>query len=175
MVRRWTKHLGQEEAIRLMMWNNSDPSFSLRFLVSFLSIFLLGTWISWLPFSGANDRANSGKGVSRADLVTKLDVLKVIDYPFQFLVWWCWRFLKMDHPSSLSLSVSLNTQNNTHEHIRYFCLSYFIGLASILRYACQFSFLELQVPHELSFYLNDFVRMKTGLQVWVKFAVCFSG
>lgn len=87
-----------------MMWNNSDPSFSLRFLVSFLSIFLLGTWISWLPFSGANDRANSGKGVSRADLVTKLDVLKVLDYPFQFLVWWCWRFFKMDHPSFLSLS-----------------------------------------------------------------------
>ncbi|CAB4281833.1 unnamed protein product [Prunus armeniaca] len=74
MVRRWTKHLGQEEAIRLMMWNNSDPSFSLR--------------------------ANSGKGVSRADLVTKLDVLKV--------------------------------------------------------------------PYELSFYLNDFVRMKTGLQMVIQ-------
>ncbi|KAM7489432.1 hypothetical protein LguiB_026916 [Lonicera macranthoides] len=30
MVRRWTKYLGCEEAIQLMTWNNSDPSFSLR-------------------------------------------------------------------------------------------------------------------------------------------------
>nr|XP_011461882.1 PREDICTED: probable 28S rRNA (cytosine-C(5))-methyltransferase isoform X2 [Fragaria vesca subsp. vesca] len=52
MVRRWTKHLGQEETIRLMTWNNSDPSFSLR--------------------------ANSGKGISRADLVTKLNLLKIV-------------------------------------------------------------------------------------------------
>ncbi|KDP39311.1 hypothetical protein JCGZ_01068 [Jatropha curcas] len=51
MVRRWTKYLGQEEAIRLMMWNNSDPSFSLR--------------------------ANSGKGVTRDDLVMRLNSLKV--------------------------------------------------------------------------------------------------
>lgn len=29
MVRRWIKFLGQEEAVRLMNWNNSDPSFSL--------------------------------------------------------------------------------------------------------------------------------------------------
>ncbi|KHN23839.1 Ribosomal RNA small subunit methyltransferase B [Glycine soja] len=26
MVRRWTKYLGQEEAIKLMIWNNSEPS-----------------------------------------------------------------------------------------------------------------------------------------------------
>ena len=32
MVRRWTKYLGQEEAIKLMKWNNSDPTYSLRFL-----------------------------------------------------------------------------------------------------------------------------------------------
>lgn len=32
MVRRWAKYLGEEEAIGLMKWNNSDPSFSLRFL-----------------------------------------------------------------------------------------------------------------------------------------------
>eukprot|EP00257_Ricinus_communis_P018331 XP_015577031.1 uncharacterized protein LOC8286857 isoform X2 [Ricinus communis] len=51
MVRRWTKYLGQEEAIRLMIWNNSDPSFSLR--------------------------ANGGKGVTRDDLVTRLNLLKV--------------------------------------------------------------------------------------------------
>ncbi|KAL6313912.1 hypothetical protein AAG906_010331 [Vitis piasezkii] len=51
MVRRWTKYLGQEEAIKLMMWNNSEPSFSLR--------------------------ANSGKGFTRADLVMRLKMLKV--------------------------------------------------------------------------------------------------
>ncbi|PON94003.1 rRNA small subunit methyltransferase B [Trema orientale] len=51
MVRRWTKYLGKEEAIKLMAWNNSDPSFSLR--------------------------ANSEKGISRADLETKLNSLKV--------------------------------------------------------------------------------------------------
>ncbi|KAJ8754959.1 hypothetical protein K2173_015471 [Erythroxylum novogranatense] len=51
MVRRWTKYLGQEEAIRLMMWNNSNPTFSLR--------------------------ANNAKGFTRADLVMRLDLLKV--------------------------------------------------------------------------------------------------
>ncbi|XP_058219008.1 uncharacterized protein LOC131329701 isoform X1 [Rhododendron vialii] len=51
MVRRWTKYLGVEEAIKLMIWNNTDPSFSLR--------------------------ANSGKGFTRADLVTRLQMLKV--------------------------------------------------------------------------------------------------
>ncbi|WCJ33111.1 Ribosomal RNA small subunit methyltransferase B [Euphorbia peplus] len=51
MVRRWTKYLGQEDAIRLMMWNNSDPSFSLR--------------------------ANSAKGVTRNDLAMQLNDLKV--------------------------------------------------------------------------------------------------
>lgn len=51
MVRRWTKYLGQEEAIQLMMWNNSDPSFSLR--------------------------ANSAKGITRDDLVMQLNSLEV--------------------------------------------------------------------------------------------------
>lgn len=51
MVRRWTKYLGQEEAIKLMMWNNSDPSYSLR--------------------------ANRAKGFTRADLVLQLEMLKV--------------------------------------------------------------------------------------------------
>ncbi|XP_059666565.1 uncharacterized protein LOC132312279 isoform X2 [Cornus florida] len=51
MVRRWRKYLGLEEAIKLMIWNNSDPSYSLR--------------------------ANSGKGFTRADLVMRLETLKV--------------------------------------------------------------------------------------------------
>ncbi|KAK6149411.1 hypothetical protein DH2020_016936 [Rehmannia glutinosa] len=51
MVRRWTKYLGLEEAIKLMMWNNADPCFSLR--------------------------ANTGKGFTREDLVTELEMLKV--------------------------------------------------------------------------------------------------
>ncbi|KAL2945074.1 putative ribosomal RNA small subunit methyltransferase B [Bienertia sinuspersici] len=49
MVRRWTKYLGQEAAIRLMMWNNADPSFSLR--------------------------ANLAKGLTREDLITKLNMM----------------------------------------------------------------------------------------------------
>ncbi|GAV68829.1 NusB domain-containing protein/Nol1_Nop2_Fmu domain-containing protein [Cephalotus follicularis] len=52
MVRRWTRYFGQEEAIKLMMWNNRDPSFSLR--------------------------ANKGRGVTRADLVMQLNSLKVL-------------------------------------------------------------------------------------------------
>lgn len=51
MVRRWTKYFGREEAIKLMVWNNSEPSYSLR--------------------------ANTGKGVTRADLVKHLDMLEV--------------------------------------------------------------------------------------------------
>ncbi|KAL2495957.1 NOL1/NOP2/sun family protein/antitermination NusB domain-containing protein [Forsythia ovata] len=51
MVRRWMKYLGQEKAIELMTWNNSDPYFSLR--------------------------ANTGKGFTRADLVTQLEMFKV--------------------------------------------------------------------------------------------------
>ncbi|KAK7299927.1 hypothetical protein RJT34_10756 [Clitoria ternatea] len=51
MVRRWTKYLGQEEAIKLMIWNNSEPIFSLR--------------------------ANRARGFSRDDLVAQLDALKV--------------------------------------------------------------------------------------------------
>ncbi|XP_057486553.1 uncharacterized protein LOC130772631 isoform X2 [Actinidia eriantha] len=51
MVRRWTKYFGREEAIKLMMWNNSDPWFSLR--------------------------ANNMKGFTRADLVRRLQMLKV--------------------------------------------------------------------------------------------------
>ncbi|KMT12974.1 hypothetical protein BVRB_4g090540 [Beta vulgaris subsp. vulgaris] len=55
MVRRWTKYLGQEGAIKLMMWNNSVPSFSLR--------------------------ANIAKGLTRDDLVVKLNMLKVPHEP----------------------------------------------------------------------------------------------
>ncbi|KAK4787499.1 hypothetical protein SAY86_011332 [Trapa natans] len=51
MVRRWTKYLGQEETIRLMEWNNREPSFSLR--------------------------ANSARGFTRGDLVKQLDLLEV--------------------------------------------------------------------------------------------------
>ncbi|XP_058112197.1 uncharacterized protein LOC131255476 isoform X11 [Magnolia sinica] len=55
MVRRWIKYLGVEEAMRLMIWNNSDPSFSLR--------------------------ANGAKGFTRADLVERLTILKVPHEP----------------------------------------------------------------------------------------------
>ncbi|KAH9318471.1 hypothetical protein KI387_020240, partial [Taxus chinensis] len=51
MVRRWMAHLGQEATIELMEWNNDPPSFSLR--------------------------ANSGKSVSRDDLVVLLRKLEV--------------------------------------------------------------------------------------------------
>ncbi|CAN1334148.1 Probable ribosomal RNA small subunit methyltransferase B [Linum perenne] len=50
MVRRWTKYIGQEDTVKLLVWNNSDPSFSLR--------------------------ANCGKGVARAELVKQLNLLK---------------------------------------------------------------------------------------------------
>ncbi|KAI3990445.1 hypothetical protein MKX01_021380 [Papaver californicum] len=74
MVRRWIKHLGQDEAVKLMMWNNSSPSFSIR--------------------------ANSAKGFTRADLVKRLK--------------------------------------------------------------------ELEVPHELSLHLDDFVRITTGMQIVIQ-------
>lgn len=51
MVRRWIKYFGYEDAIKLMMWNNSDPSFSIR--------------------------ANRGRGFTRSDLVSRLENLKV--------------------------------------------------------------------------------------------------
>ncbi|CAM8978775.1 unnamed protein product [Rhodiola kirilowii] len=54
MVRRWTKTIGQQEAVKLMMWNNSNPSFSLR--------------------------ANSGKGFTRADLIVQLEELKAVQH-----------------------------------------------------------------------------------------------
>ncbi|XP_028785448.1 uncharacterized protein LOC114741361 isoform X1 [Neltuma alba] len=59
MVRRWTKHLGQGEAIKLMIWNNSEPSYSLR--------------------------ANRARGFSRADLVAQLNALKVPHTPSSHL------------------------------------------------------------------------------------------
>ncbi|CAM8906419.1 unnamed protein product [Rhodiola kirilowii] len=59
MVRRWTKTLGQQEAVKLMMWNNSNPSFSLR--------------------------ANSGKGFTRADLIVQLEELKVQHEPSLYM------------------------------------------------------------------------------------------
>ncbi|RYR00693.1 hypothetical protein Ahy_B07g088825 isoform C [Arachis hypogaea] len=55
MVRRWTKYLGQEETIKLMKWNNSEPSFSLRQV----------------------NIANQARGFSRDDLVMQLNALKV--------------------------------------------------------------------------------------------------
>ncbi|GAB2279809.1 hypothetical protein Dimus_014448 [Dionaea muscipula] len=51
MVKRWIKDMGQEKAVKLMIWNNSEPCFSLR--------------------------ANSGKGVTRADLITQINILEV--------------------------------------------------------------------------------------------------
>ncbi|XP_078163892.1 NOL1/NOP2/sun family protein / antitermination NusB domain-containing protein isoform X1 [Carex rostrata] len=58
MVRRWIRYLGQEEAVRLMTWNNSHPYFGLR----------VNTW----------------KGYTRADIVSQLDDLKV-DYETSIL------------------------------------------------------------------------------------------
>ncbi|KAL8142160.1 hypothetical protein V2J09_015192 [Rumex salicifolius] len=55
MVRRWTKFMGLEAAIKLMMWNNSDPCFSLR--------------------------ANAGRGFSRSDLINQLNALEVVHDP----------------------------------------------------------------------------------------------
>lgn len=51
MVRRWTKTMGQEEAIRLMIWNNKVPGFSIRL--------------------------NTKKGYTKDDFLSKLDTLKV--------------------------------------------------------------------------------------------------
>jgi 16S rRNA (cytosine967-C5)-methyltransferase len=51
MVRRWVKYLGLDEATKLMIWNNNDPGFSLR--------------------------ANTGRDITRADLVERLNSLKV--------------------------------------------------------------------------------------------------
>uniref|UniRef100_A0A7N0RFK5 16S rRNA (cytosine(967)-C(5))-methyltransferase n=1 Tax=Kalanchoe fedtschenkoi TaxID=63787 RepID=A0A7N0RFK5_KALFE len=59
MVRRWTKTLGQEDAVKLMVWNNSDPSFSLR--------------------------ANIGQGFTRADLIMQLQELKVQHEPSLYM------------------------------------------------------------------------------------------
>uniref|UniRef100_A0A1S4CNB4 Ribosomal RNA small subunit methyltransferase B n=1 Tax=Nicotiana tabacum TaxID=4097 RepID=A0A1S4CNB4_TOBAC len=59
MVRRWTKYFGRDEAIKLMTWNNSSPSFSLR--------------------------ANTGKGLTGADLVSRLKMLKVPHEPSLYL------------------------------------------------------------------------------------------
>ncbi|CAA6670699.1 unnamed protein product [Spirodela intermedia] len=54
MVRRWQKSLGLEETVKLMNWNNTEPSFSIR--------------------------VNSAKGFTRDDLVMRLESLKV---PFE--------------------------------------------------------------------------------------------
>ncbi|XP_010313939.1 uncharacterized protein [Solanum lycopersicum] len=64
MVRRWTKYFGQDEAIKLMTWNNSYPSFSL---------------------SLNKTRANTGKGLTGADLVSRLNMLKVPHEPSLYL------------------------------------------------------------------------------------------
>lgn len=68
------KYLGHEEAIGLMMWNNSDPMFSLR--LSFV-IYFFKEGALYSHFE-TKYRANTGKGFTRADLVTELQRLKVI-------------------------------------------------------------------------------------------------
>jgi 16S rRNA (cytosine967-C5)-methyltransferase len=90
MVRRWTKLLGQEKAIKLMMWNNDNPSFSLRFSAkpfSFFFFYKLNRMVLRCFFPNTDLRANSGKGVTRADLVMQFNMLKVHDDFFlSFLV-----------------------------------------------------------------------------------------
>ncbi|CAA2979493.1 probable 28S rRNA (cytosine-C(5))-methyltransferase isoform X1 [Olea europaea subsp. europaea] len=77
MVRRRMKHLGQEKAIELMMWNNSDPYFSQNNLFFFFFF-----WVSKSELlsclGDASFRANTGKGFTRADLVTQLEMFKVL-------------------------------------------------------------------------------------------------
>ncbi|KAK1269562.1 hypothetical protein QJS04_geneDACA006713 [Acorus gramineus] len=51
MVRRWRRQFGCEDAMRLMNWNNTEPSFSIR--------------------------VNSRKGFTRTDLIMQLEKLKV--------------------------------------------------------------------------------------------------
>ncbi|MQM08924.1 hypothetical protein Taro_041784 [Colocasia esculenta] len=51
MVRRWLKYLGQEEAVKLMNWNNNGPIYSLR--------------------------VNSANGLTRDDLIMRLKSLNV--------------------------------------------------------------------------------------------------
>ncbi|CAM8903794.1 unnamed protein product [Rhodiola kirilowii] len=96
MVRRWTKTLGQQEAVKLMMWNNSNPSFSLR--------------------------ANSGKGFTRADLIVQLEELKCQCINGLF--------------------------GGTLDHL---CVAFLDGLSH-------------RVQYEPSLYMNEFVRIKTGMQ-----------
>ncbi|KAL9272926.1 putative ribosomal RNA small subunit methyltransferase B [Drosera capensis] len=55
MVKRWIQHIGLEAAIQLMTWNNTEPCFSLR--------------------------ANMGKGLTRANLITQLNMLNVTHEP----------------------------------------------------------------------------------------------
>lgn len=88
MVRRWTKQLGQEKAIKLMMWNNDNPSFSLRFSAKpFCFFYKLNCMVLRCFFPNTDLRANSGKGVTRADLVMQFNMLKVHDDFFlSFLV-----------------------------------------------------------------------------------------
>eukprot|EP00268_Persea_americana_P038710 TRINITY_DN3831_c0_g1_i11.p1 TRINITY_DN3831_c0_g1~~TRINITY_DN3831_c0_g1_i11.p1 ORF type:complete len:220 (+),score=41.73 TRINITY_DN3831_c0_g1_i11:847-1506(+) len=69
MVRRWRKYFGLEEAMKLLIWNNSDPSYCLR--------------------------ANIRKGFTRHDLVERLKILKVICFSFSFWYINWWRFCTM--------------------------------------------------------------------------------
>lgn len=89
MVRRWINHLGIDEAIKLMTWNNTDPCFSIRFtfppykkllLLFFVCLFLSFRSICLLSLTMSCDdyRANTGKGFTRADLVGELEKLKVV-------------------------------------------------------------------------------------------------
>ncbi|KAL9273296.1 putative ribosomal RNA small subunit methyltransferase B [Drosera capensis] len=55
MVKRWVQHIELEAAIQLMTWNNTEPCFSLR--------------------------ANMGKGLTRANLISQLNMLNVTHEP----------------------------------------------------------------------------------------------
>lgn len=137
MVRRWMKYLGREEAIKLMMWNNSDPSFSLRFQLKLISLSFLffiinlnGHVIISYKLLLAYYRANRGKGFTRAQLVSRLETLKV---PLYF-----------------------------HKcHLFYI---HVVLVKQIFSTKCT-EFVKLQVPYELSPHLDDFVRIQTGMQV----------
>ncbi|CAN8270132.1 unnamed protein product [Cochlearia groenlandica] len=80
MVRRWVKYIGLDETIKLMIWNNNDPGFSLRFTSTIHSTFTEGKksyQLSGHNCFSYNFRANMGRGITRSDLVERLNNLKV--------------------------------------------------------------------------------------------------
>lgn len=80
------KYLGLDEATKLMTWNNTDPGFSLRFCLQ--NSFCFHRKIERLSTVHAdnclsdNVRANMGRGITRADLVERLNSLKVFSLSF---------------------------------------------------------------------------------------------